>query len=143
MKSAKRWGNTEVLIDTPFCEVHRIFVRKGGMCSRHKHEYKNNAFYVEQGELTVHMQDGDEWAGVTLGRGEMLNVPPNIEHQFQAQTDVIAFEYYWPDGCKPDIVRKPTLNLTSPHTDAKCGRVDHNYEPSVPIRRGLKDSETF
>ncbi len=106
MKTAKRWGNTEVLIDTPFCEVHRICVVTKGVCSRHKHDYKNNAFYVESGRLLVLMEDGDEFIGITIGPGEIVNVPPGIEHQFKALSDVIAFEIYWPDGCKPDIVRR-------------------------------------
>ena len=106
MKTAKRWGTTEVLIDTPFCEVHRIEVGAGYACSRHKHRYKNNAFYVESGNLDVWMQDRDKRATATLHDGDILNVPPGIEHQFRANNDVIAFEIYWPAGCKPDIVRR-------------------------------------
>ncbi len=106
MKTAKRWGSTEVLIDTPFCEVHRIVVQKGGICSIHKHKYKNNAFYVESGILIVYMADGHSWAPVALQMGDILNVPPGINHQFRATTPVVAFEFYWPDGCTPDIVRE-------------------------------------
>ncbi len=106
MITAKRWGSTEVLIDTPFCEVHRILVRAAGECSEHKHKYKNNAFYVESGILVIHMDDGNSWAAVTINSGDILNVPPGINHQFTAVTPVVAFEFYWPDGCKPDIVRE-------------------------------------
>ncbi len=105
MKSAKRWGSTEVLVDTPFCEVHRITVIAGGKCSRHKHAFKNNAFFVESGVLIVYMEDGDEMASIYVREGECLNVPPGIGHQFEAAANVVAFEIYWPDGCKPDIVR--------------------------------------
>jgi quercetin dioxygenase-like cupin family protein len=107
MIAAKRWGSTEVLIDTPFCEVHRIAIREKCSCSRHKHEYKNNAFYVEKGTLRIWMEDGDDWVNTDLVPGEKLNAPPGIEHQFEALTDVVAFEIYWPDGCIPDIVRRP------------------------------------
>jgi mannose-6-phosphate isomerase-like protein (cupin superfamily) len=107
MISAKRWGSTEVLTDTPFCEVHRIVVFPRQTCSRHIHEYKNNAFYVEEGTLVIWMEDGDEWAEVTLLRGDYLNVPPGVEHQFETRAHAcIAFEIYYPDGCKPDIVRR-------------------------------------
>jgi mannose-6-phosphate isomerase-like protein (cupin superfamily) len=108
MKSAKRWGTTEVLVDTPFCEVHRITVRPRNRCSIHKHAFKNNAFYVEKGELIIWMEDGDKWCKIHLRDGDCLNVPPGIEHQFETwDIPCIAFEYYWPDGCQPDIVRRP------------------------------------
>jgi mannose-6-phosphate isomerase-like protein (cupin superfamily) len=108
MKAAKRWGSTEVLIDTPFCEVHRIQVRPQEACSRHKHEFKNNAFYVEKGELIVWMEDGDKWAKTHMQAGDIVNVPPGIEHQFETwDVPCVAFEVYFPDGCKPDIVRRP------------------------------------
>lgn len=108
MKAAKRWGSTEVIVDTPFCEVHRIVVERNQKCSRHKHEFKNNAFYVEDGVLYIWMEDGDEWAWTVLERGQTLNVPPGIEHQFETRDfDCIAYEVYYPDGCIPDIVRRP------------------------------------
>jgi hypothetical protein len=58
--------------------------------------------------LRINMQDGDQWASVVLGEGERLNCPPGVEHQFEtSDIPCSAFEFYWPDGCKPDIVRQP------------------------------------
>lgn len=108
MKAAKRWGTTEVVVANAFCELHRIVVRPQQKCSRHKHEFKNNGFYVEQGELIVWMEDGDQWAKIHLEGGDYVCVPPNIEHQFETwDRPAIAYEIYFPDGCKPDIVRYP------------------------------------
>lgn len=108
MKAAKRWGTTEVVVANSFCELHRIVVRPQQKCSRHKHEFKNNGFYVEQGELIVWMQDGDAWAKVHLEGGDYVCVPPNVEHQFETwDRPAIAYEIYFPDGCIPDIVRQP------------------------------------
>lgn len=107
MISAKRWGGCEVFVDSVFCEVHRIFIRPQQKCSRHKHEYKNNTFIVEEGELIVWMEDGNEWAKVHLHKGDVCNVPPGIEHQFETwDRPCVAYEVYYPDGCKPDIVRR-------------------------------------
>ena len=54
MKSGKVWGETELVLQTPFVEFHRIWVHQGGFCSLHKHEHKWNMFYVTSGELAVH-----------------------------------------------------------------------------------------
>ena len=54
MKSGKVWGETELVLQTPFIEFHRIWVHQGGFCSLHKHEHKWNMFYVTSGELAVH-----------------------------------------------------------------------------------------
>jgi mannose-6-phosphate isomerase-like protein (cupin superfamily) len=107
MKAAKRWGSTEVIVDNAFCELHKIVVRPNQQCSRHKHEFKNNGFYVVSGQLAVSMEDGDQWACVILEPGDYCCVPPGIEHQFQTYGNItVAFEIYFPDGCIPDIVRR-------------------------------------
>ena len=55
MKSGKVWGNTKQILKTPFVEFHRIVVENGMRCSKHKHEHKWNAFFVENGVLDVHV----------------------------------------------------------------------------------------
>ena len=49
MKAGKVWGETELVLQTPFVEFHRIWIKAGGFCSTHKHEFKWNMFYVSSG----------------------------------------------------------------------------------------------
>ena len=39
MKSGKVWGETELVLQTPFVEFHRIWIITGGFCSPHKQEF--------------------------------------------------------------------------------------------------------
>ena len=72
MKAGKVWGETRSLLQNPVVEFHRIVVNKGGECSTHKHSHKWNGFYIEYGELEVHVDgehegivDGEPVAGPT------------------------------------------------------------------------------
>ena len=44
--AGKIWGQTELILANSSCEFHRIDFVKGGVCSKHKHEWKWNGFYV-------------------------------------------------------------------------------------------------
>ena len=38
--SGKVWGQTELVFANSNIEFHRIDIKKGGTCSKHKHNYK-------------------------------------------------------------------------------------------------------
>ena len=108
MKSGKVWGETELVLQTPFIEFHRIWVHKGGFCSLHKHEFKWNMFYVTSGELAVHTHKNDyELIDTTvLGPRQWTTVKPGEFHSFEAVHDTMAFELYYPEPLSEDIIRK-------------------------------------
>jgi len=108
MKSGKVWGETEVVLQTPFIEFHRIWVRKGGFCSLHKHEFKWNMFYVTYGRLKVliHKNDYDLVDITELGPNEWTTVKPGEFHSFAASEDTTAFELYYPEPLSEDIIRR-------------------------------------
>ena len=43
--SGKVWGQTELVFANSNIEFHRIDTKKGGVCSKHKHNFKFNGFY--------------------------------------------------------------------------------------------------
>ena len=78
MKAGKVWGVTEALLQNPVVEFHRIEINKGGECSTHKHAHKWNGFFVEEGELEIHVfkNDYDLTDKTILGPGEFMSVKP-------------------------------------------------------------------
>ena len=44
MIAGKVWGSTELIEANGALEFHRIATRKGGVCSKHLHEFKWNGF---------------------------------------------------------------------------------------------------
>ena len=108
MKEGKAWGVTQTIFQSDSFEVHRIEVKAGGYCSTHKHEYKHNMFFVESGLLEIHVFKNDyELEDITyLSNMELTNVPPGEFHFFKANSDVVAYEIYYPQPIGMDIIRK-------------------------------------
>ena len=108
MKSGKVWGETELILQTPFIEFHRIWVHAGGYCSTHKHEFKWNLFYVRSGKLKIslHQEDQGLIDITTLEADEWTTIKPGQFHSFEAVDDTLAFELYYPEPLSSDIIRK-------------------------------------
>lgn len=108
MKAGKVWGETTLLHANGVLEFHRIETIKGGVCSKHKHEFKWNGFFVESGKLLIRVWKGD-YALVDetiLEPGDFTQVKPGEFHQFEALEDTVAFELYWAEFNHNDIVRE-------------------------------------
>ncbi len=108
MLAGKIWGNTRLVFQNCFFEIHRIEVHKDGFCSKHMHEHKFNSFYIENGELEISVWKKDyELTDVTVLKAlDQMVVAPGEYHQFKALSAVIAYEIYWVDLDPKDIVRE-------------------------------------
>jgi quercetin dioxygenase-like cupin family protein len=107
MMLEKVWGLTTCLLELPSIQVHRIVFNKGGVCSKHYHAARNNAFYVVSGALRVQrfyepmMVKTDD-----MLTGDFLVVPAGVVHRFEGITAGVALEIYYPaDVSTSDIVR--------------------------------------
>ena len=100
----KAWGHSTTIFIGCSCEVQRIDVVARGYCSRHKHLQRHNLFYVEAGELILHIfgSNADGGVEVVLGAGDQHIVAPNVEHMFENRcaTATVAYEIYWDDTIK-------------------------------------------
>jgi len=109
MKTGKIWGETSMLFSNETTQLHRIRVDKGGYCSTHKHEHRNNLFYVEQGRLLIRVKKADQGLDekTELGPGDSMTVGPGDLHSFEGLGETIAFELYFPAPVlDSDIVRE-------------------------------------
>ena len=131
MKAGKVWGTTTPIFDNGVVSVHRIEIKAGSKCSKHKHEYKYNDFYVEEGVLLIHVWKNDYKLTDTtvLHKGESTSTSPGEYHQFEAETDVVAFEIYHTKlidsditredvGCSTTIKGNSTLNISKQETQS-------------------------
>jgi mannose-6-phosphate isomerase-like protein (cupin superfamily) len=104
----KVWGNTSSLFEKNNVEIHRIEAKMGSYCSRHKHEYKYNMFFLEAGEMQIEVwkNDYDLVDITTLFPGNSTTVSPGEYHIFRAIKDSICFEIYWVELSNKDIIRE-------------------------------------
>ena len=59
MFAGKVWGTTKLIEANGALEFHRIEMDRGGVCSKHLHEFKWNGFYVESGTMLVRVWQKD------------------------------------------------------------------------------------
>ena len=108
--AGKIWGETELIHANGVLEFHRIKYKAKGTCSKHKHEFKWNGFFVESGKMLVRVwQDGVQDGLVDetiLKAGDFTQVKPGKIHQFEGLEDGVAFELYWAEFNHDDIVRR-------------------------------------
>ena len=104
----KVWGDTQCLFFKNNVEIHRINTKKGGYCSKHMHEHKYNAFYIEKGKLKITAWKNDyDLVDETIVTDQQMTIcPPKEYHMFEALEDTVAYEIYWVELLKKDIVRE-------------------------------------
>ena len=107
MIAGKVWGTTELVERNGVLEFHRIVTTKGGVCSKHLHEYKWNGFFVEKGKLLIRVwqKDYDLCDETIQTDGMYTKVKPGLLHQFEVLEDTIAYELYWAEFPEKDICR--------------------------------------
>jgi len=109
MKTGKVWGETTILLKTPFIEIHKLSIKPDAFCSLHKHEFKWNAFYVISGQLFIetHKNDYDLVDTTELNIGGFTSVKAGEFHKFYTKDKYCeALEIYYPEALSDDIVRK-------------------------------------
>ena len=87
----KPWGKVDLLYQTAFMYVEKIWVNIGGQSSIHLHKKKVNMFIVESGKLRIYTEHN----GWVLSPSEEISIKPKIQHQFIALTKVVAYEIYY------------------------------------------------
>ena len=108
MKAGKIWGQTELIHANGVLEFHRIEYKKNVACSKHKHEFKWNGFFVESGKMKVLVWQNDYSLvdETILNAGDFMRVKPGVFHQFIGLEDGVAFELYWAEFDHNDIQRE-------------------------------------
>ena len=78
MFAGKVWGTTKLIEANGALEFHRIEMDRGGVCSKHLHEFKWNGFYVESGTMLVRVwqKDYDLVDETILNAGDYTKVKP-------------------------------------------------------------------
>lgn len=109
--AGKVWGLTSHIFGKNNVSIHRIEIEPGGFCSKHTHEHKYNMFFLESGELEIHIwkNDYDLVDVTTLSRtGDYTTVKPGEYHMFKSVSakPCIVYEIYWTELDEGDIKRE-------------------------------------
>ena len=104
-ESIRPWGNYEILLDTDYCKVKRIYVKPGQRLSYQYHHKRQEAWTVVQGTARVTLNDIDKdyKAGETvlIGLGDKHRMANPKESGDMILIEVQTGTYFGED----DIVR--------------------------------------
>lgn len=108
MIQGKVWGETRPIFNKNGVEIHRMVAYDGGYCSKHRHNFKYNEFFVESGKLEIEVwqKDYDLIDKTLVESGEKTVVPPGLWHRFRALEDTVCFEIYYTELDPKDIERE-------------------------------------
>lgn len=103
----KPWGKAYPIDDGPYHEVLLLEIHPGGYCSIHEHATKLNKFVVVSGELIVTWWHEGQERRAVLTTLETITLPCGTRHRFEAITDCLVIETYYPrfGAGENDIVR--------------------------------------
>lgn len=142
MKAGKVWGTTELIEANGALEFHRIQMNKGGVCSKHLHEFKWNGFYVEKGVMKVRVWQNDYplCDETILYEGDYTKVKPGLYHQFECLESGVAYELYWAEFNHNDIKRETVGHAGEYQFDETSWDVDHPSWDDTPTETVLVDT---
>jgi mannose-6-phosphate isomerase-like protein (cupin superfamily) len=135
MKAGKIWGKTELIHANGVLEFHRIEYKKNVACSKHRHNYKWNGFFVESGKMMVRVWQQGKQEGLIdetiLNAGDFTRVKPGLFHEFIGLEDGVAFELYWAEFSHEDIERESQGRPVNEDVTFKASVIDNVYTGSV------------
>lgn len=109
MINGKIWGENILVFKNNSIQVNQIFIKKGGRCSKHMHNHKNNIFFIQSGSLLVEQWVSESMVDSTiLGPKNMIEIPSQTYHRFTALEDTSAIEVYYLNIDIDDILREDT-----------------------------------
>jgi len=108
IKHGKVWGDTVEIKKTESFSLHRLSIKNGGVCSKHKHDFKFNGFFIEKGKLLIRTWKNDQGLidETILTDFQYTEVAPLEYHQFEALEDTVCYEFYFNHPIFEDITRE-------------------------------------
>ncbi len=99
----KPWGHELRFAATDRYAGKVLFIRAGHQLSLQYHRVKDEAFYLQQGDLELVLGTGDDQRVERLTVGDARHLVPGTVHRFRAVTDCLLFEVSTPE--LDDVVR--------------------------------------
>jgi mannose-6-phosphate isomerase-like protein (cupin superfamily) len=87
-REKKEWGEEQWIVNKEYCGK-KLILRKNRRCSLHKHEKKDEVFYLLSGH--VRMEVGDET--FVLRPGDYVHIPAGVYHRFAGLEDSEIMEF--------------------------------------------------
>ena len=86
-KEERPWGTFENLLDTDYCKVKEIVIKKGGRPSYQYHHKRSEVWVVVQGEAVVTLNDVEYIFQALENFTPVVKVPVGTKHRVENRQD--------------------------------------------------------
>lgn len=100
----KCWGKNTEIFRNDTVSVNLLLLIKGGVCSWHHHNHKNNTFHVVSGKILIKTEHSE----TILEPGQSIQIQSPMQHLFEALEVSRVIEVMWVEYDPSDIVREVT-----------------------------------
>ena len=104
----KVWGHEEWIVNKPKYCGKKMILKKGYRCSMHKHEIKDETFYILSGKILMETEFEGEKKNLLLTPGDVVPIKIGMWHRFTGLVDseIIEFSTFHMD--EDSIRREPS-----------------------------------
>ncbi len=104
----KVWGHEEWIVNNPKYCGKKMVLNKGYRCSMHKHEIKDETFYILSGKVLLETDFNGEKETRLLTPGDVLHIEIGMWHRFTGivGSEIIEFSTFHMD--EDSIRREPS-----------------------------------
>jgi len=109
-KEGKIWGENILIFINDTIQINQIYIKAGGQCSKHKHNNKNNIFYVQKGLMKIEIwQQGGLIDETILSDGQQTIIDCGKYHRFTALSETMALEIYTIKNIEENDIDRETI----------------------------------
>lgn len=109
-KEGKVWGENILVFINDNIQINQIYIVRGGQCSKHKHNNKNNIFYVQKGLLRIEVWQDNGLIDITmLSDGQKAVIESGKYHRFTALQETSALEIYITKNIEENDIDRETV----------------------------------
>ncbi|MFH1461950.1 MAG: cupin domain-containing protein [bacterium] len=104
----KVWGHEEWIVNNPKYCGKKLVLKKGHCCSMHKHDIKDETFYIMSGNVLMETEYDGEKQKRLMTCGDVIHIKTGMWHRFTglSNSEIMEFSTFHMD--EDSIRREPS-----------------------------------
>lgn len=104
----KVWGHEEWIVNNPKYCGKKLVLKKCFRCSMHKHDVKDETFYVLSGKVLMETDYLGEAENRIMTVGDVIHIKTGMWHRFSGITDAQIMEFSTFHMDEDSIIKEPS-----------------------------------
>jgi quercetin dioxygenase-like cupin family protein len=104
----KTWGHEEWIVNNEKYCGKKLVLQKGGRCSMHKHEIKDETFYILSGKVLMESEYEGKKENRLMTPGDVMHIKVEMWHRFTGIEDSEIMEFSTFHMDEDSIRREPS-----------------------------------